>query len=133
LINAGDKTDQLQTITLTDTAPGSPTLTLTPNLNLDPGQLISLGVGDSPPITVPDASSLRTGDFVAVVLHFRSAGDISLTVACVDRTSYYSDVLPTTTPGASTQGDVPSKATSKKAGRVADATKPADKPSAKAR
>jgi hypothetical protein len=108
LINTGARTDQLQTISLTDTAPGSPTITLTPNLNLRPGQVISLGVGDTPPITVPDATSLRLGDFINVVLHFRTAGDMPLQVACVGRTGYYADVLPaapsptpTTTPSAS--------------------------------
>jgi hypothetical protein len=151
LINAGDRKDQLQTITLTDTAAGSPTITLTPNLNLDPGQLVNLGVGDSPPITVPDASSIRVGDFVNVVLHFRTAGDIALQVACMDRTYYYSDVLPTTSPSPATQGDTPTKATRKTgtattaglrkatrrqhqpAGRVALVTKPADRPSKAAR
>jgi len=136
LINAGDRKDQLQTITLTDAAPGSPTVTLTPNLNLDPGQLVNLGVGDSPPITVPDASSIKVGDFVNVVLHFRSAGDIALQVACVDRTYYYSDVLPTTSATPATQGDTATKATrlkSKKAGEVERATKPANEPSKIAR
>jgi hypothetical protein len=111
LINAGDRSDQLQTITLTDTAPGSPTVTLSPNLTLDPGQLLNLGVNGSPPITVPDASSLRLGDFVNVVLHFRNAGDLTLSVACVDRTYYFSDVLPTTAPSSNTQGDTTSSAT----------------------
>jgi len=132
LINAGNRRDQLQTVTLTDSAPGSPTITLNPNLDLDPGQLIKLGVGDSPPITVPDATSLRVGDFVDMVLHFRNAGDIKFEVACVDRTYFYSDVVPTTTPIA-TEGDTPSKATktsagSKKAGQVASTTEPATKP-----
>jgi copper(I)-binding protein len=127
LINAGNRSDQLQTITLTDTAPGSTPITLTPNLTLEPGQLISLGNGNTPPITVPGASALRVGDFIDVVLHFRNAGDIPLQVACVDRTNYFSDVLPTTTPEP-TQNDTTSKATSKKAGQVATATKPADKP-----
>jgi hypothetical protein len=98
LINSSNRTDQLQTISLTDTAPGSPTVTLNPNLNLKPGQVITLGVDDSPPITVPDATALRLGDFVNVVLHFRNAGDMRLQVACVDRTDFYSDVLPITTP-----------------------------------
>jgi len=98
LINSSNRSDQLQTISLTDTAPGSPTVTLTPNLNLKPGQVISLGVGSTPPITVPDATALRLGDFINVVLHFRNAGDMALQVACVDRTNYYSDVLPVATP-----------------------------------
>jgi hypothetical protein len=132
LINAGNRSDVLQTITLTDTAPGSTPITLSPNLTLQAGQLLSLGNGDSPPITVPGASALRVGDFINVVLHFRSAGDIPLQVACVDRTYQYSDVLPTTTPEP-TQNDTTSKATNKKAGQVDDATKPANEPSATAR
>jgi hypothetical protein len=131
LINAGNRSDQLQTITLTDTAPGSPTVTLTPNLTLSPGQLVNLGVGNSPPITVPDATSLRLGDFVDVVLHFRNAGDIPLTVACVDRTNYYSDVLPSASAAPTAQADTTSKATRKKAGQVQTATKPATKPAIK--
>jgi hypothetical protein len=104
LINTGNRTDQLQTISLTDTAPGSPTVTLNPNLNLKPGQVVNLGFNGGPPITVPDATALRLGDFINVVLHFRSAGDMPLQVACVDRAGYYSDVLPVIPPSPTPSG-----------------------------
>jgi len=107
LINRSRQDDVLQTIMLTDEAPGSATITVTPDLPLAAGQLLPLGIEAHQPITVPDARSIIVGDFVRVVMHFRQAGDLHLEVAAADRTYFYSDVIPTPPTEETQSGAIP--------------------------
>lgn len=94
LINRSNRADVLSVVTLTDRTPGAPTITVNPNITLEPGQLLPMGVGEFPPITIPDARSLKVGNFVDVVLQFRDAGALHLQVATADRILFYSEVIP---------------------------------------
>ncbi|MGQ0844734.1 MAG: hypothetical protein ACT4QF_11410 [Sporichthyaceae bacterium] len=94
LINRSDKNDVLTTVALTDANPGATTITLTPNTPLAAGQLLPLGTGTFKPITVPDARTIKVGNYVNVVMTFREAGPLRLQVVTEDRTNYYEDVTP---------------------------------------
>jgi hypothetical protein len=112
LINNGSQNDTLQTVSFTDDAPGSQTVTITPNLAIAAGQLLPLGAEGDQPITIPNAAAITVGDFVGVVLNFAQAGDMHMQVAAADREFYFSSIGPAPTPaGAATQADAASRAT----------------------
>jgi hypothetical protein len=113
LINRGDKPDTLTTITLTDHSPGAQSVTISPNLILNPGQLVPLGVGEFKPITIPDARSIKVGNFTDVVLTFKEAGVLRLQVETKDRTFFYSDVIPEGAPTDQAKEKIKTTATPK--------------------
>jgi hypothetical protein len=110
LINRSNHDDVLTTITLTDDAAGSQSVSLAPNIALAAGQVLPLGAEQRPPITVPDARAINIGDFVNVVLHFQSAGDLRLQVAAAERKYFYADEVPTAPNAPTTQGAAPGAA-----------------------
>jgi hypothetical protein len=132
LINRSSHNDVLTMVSLTDDAPGSPLVTLSPNIPLAAGQLLPLGAGNHQPLTVPDARGIVVGDFVDVVLHFRDAGDLRLQVAAADRDRFYSELVPAGPTAPPAQADVPGRGAYGKAGPPAKAepTPAAGKPGA---
>jgi hypothetical protein len=133
LINSGHRADVLQTVSFTDDAPGSPTLTISPNLNLAPGQLQPLGAGNTAPISIPNAQGITVGDFVYVNLHFAQAGDMHMQVAVADRTFYFANIGGTATPtAAATQADAPGRAAFAGTQIVTDPKAPAKTPKPRA-
>jgi outer membrane biosynthesis protein TonB len=116
LINRSTHNDVLTMVSLTDDAPGSPLVTLSPNISLAAGQLLPLGAENHQPLTVPDARGIVVGDFVDVVLHFRDAGDLHLQVAAADRDRFYSELVPAGPTAPPAQADVPGRGAYGKAG-----------------
>ncbi|MGQ0464077.1 MAG: hypothetical protein ACT4QG_02035 [Sporichthyaceae bacterium] len=94
IINRSNKPDVLTTVTFTDVNPGATTISLSPNIQLQPGQLLPLGVGEFKPITIPDARAIKVGNFTNVVLTFKEAGQLRLQVETKDRTFFYEDITP---------------------------------------
>lgn len=133
LINRSSHNDVLTMVSLTDFAPGSPLVTLSPNIPLAAGQLLPLGAENHQPLTIPDARGIVVGDFVDVVLHFRDAGDLRLQVAAADRDRFYSELVPAGPTAPPAQADVPGRGAYGKAGPPAKAEPAATgKPSAAA-
>ncbi|MGQ0623602.1 MAG: hypothetical protein ACT4PP_02935 [Sporichthyaceae bacterium] len=94
LINNGRRADLLERIELTENTAGARTITLTPALTLAPGAVVPFGSQDEPPLTIPFASGLRVGNFATVVLRFRDAGDIRLSVPIEPREREFADIVP---------------------------------------
>lgn len=94
LINNGNRADLLERIELTENTAGARTISLTPTLTLAPGAVVPFGSQNKPPLTIPDASGLRVGNFATVVLRFRDAGDIRLSVPIEPRDKEFAEIVP---------------------------------------
>ncbi|MGQ0631244.1 MAG: hypothetical protein ACT4P1_09390 [Sporichthyaceae bacterium] len=94
LINNGNRPDLLERIELTENTAGARTISLTPALTLAPGAVLPFGSQDEPPLTIPEAASLRVGNFATVVLRFRDAGDLSLSVPIEPRDNEFAEIVP---------------------------------------
>jgi hypothetical protein len=133
LINRGQHDDTLQTIAITDDAPGSATITITPNLAIAAGQLVPLGAESHQPLTITDAHGINVGDFLEVVMHFAQAGDMRMQVATADRAFYFSSIGPApASTAAATEAAAASRATASGTRIVTDKATPSPAPKAPA-
>jgi hypothetical protein len=106
-VNRGSTADVLERIQVApgqDAAGGQGgTISISPALEVPANSAVTVGAGESPPLTVPDAAELQVGTFVTMTLTFRQAGPVELAVPLEDAHDYYASIAPTPTPAATMQ------------------------------
>jgi hypothetical protein len=101
VVNGGSAED---TLTKVEIAGQSAPLTLSPNLSVEPGQLLTLGGSEGEPVIVEGAGDLPVGVFAPVTLSFRNAGSAELRLLVEDAEGIYQPYAP---PGAPTPAATP--------------------------